>query len=43
MNDGRPLISVIVPVYNSSGYLNDCLESILGQTETDIELIVIDD
>lgn len=43
MGDCKPLISVIVPVYNSSDYLKQCLESILGQCEPDIELIVIDD
>lgn len=36
-------ISVIVPVYNSESYLHRCVDSILGQTFTDIELILIDD
>ncbi|MDT2603110.1 glycosyltransferase family 2 protein [Enterococcus dongliensis] len=36
-------ISVIVPVYNVEAYLENCLESISGQTETDIEIIVVDD
>lgn len=38
-----PLISVIVPVYNVEKYLDRCVESILGQTLKDIELILIDD
>lgn len=38
-----PVVSVIVPVYNSSKYLSECLDSILGQTFTDIEVICIDD
>ena len=36
-------ISVIVPVYNSEKYLSDCLESILNQTWSDIEVILIND
>ena len=38
-----PLISVIMPVYNGEKYLNKAVESILGQTFTDFELIVVDD
>lgn len=36
-------ISVIVPVYNAEKYLGKCLESLLNQTQTDIEIILIDD
>lgn len=38
-----PMISIIVPVYNSYDYLERCFESILKQTYTDFELIVIND
>lgn len=38
-----PLISVIVPVYNVEKYLHACLDSILAQTFTDFELILVDD
>lgn len=38
-----PKISVIVPVYNVEQYLTDCIESILAQTFTDFELLLIDD
>ncbi len=38
-----PKISVIVPVYNVENYLHDCLNSILAQTFTDFELILIND
>lgn len=38
-----PEISVIVPVYNVEKYLNRCIESILCQTFTDIEIILVDD
>ena len=38
-----PLISVIVPVYNTAPYLGRCLDSILGQTYKKLEVIVIND
>jgi CDP-glycerol glycerophosphotransferase len=38
-----PLISVIVPVYAVQGYLRECLDSILTQSFTDLELIAVDD
>lgn len=39
----RPLISIITPVYNAEIYLDECIESILRQTYTNIELILIND
>ena len=38
-----PAISVIVPVYNVEKYLRRCIDSILAQTFTDFELILVDD
>lgn len=38
-----PKISIIVPVYKVPLYLNQCIQSILGQTYQDIEVILIDD
>ena len=38
-----PKISVIVPVYKVEQYLDRCVESILAQTFTDFELILVDD
>ncbi len=38
-----PVISVIVPVYNVESYLRRCVDSILNQTFTDFELILVDD
>ena len=38
-----PLVSIIVPVYNAEEYLNRCVDSILSQTMTDFELLLIDD
>ncbi|MET7535491.1 bifunctional glycosyltransferase family 2 protein/CDP-glycerol:glycerophosphate glycerophosphotransferase [Streptomyces sp. NPDC005507] len=38
-----PRFSVIVPVYKVQGYLRECLDSILTQSCTDIEVIAVDD
>lgn len=38
-----PLISVIVPVYKVEKYIHKCVESILVQTLTDFELLLVDD
>jgi glycosyltransferase involved in cell wall biosynthesis len=43
MQKNSPLISVILPVYNAERYVGQAIESILGQTLGDFELIVIDD
>ncbi|HFI0430083.1 TPA: glycosyltransferase family 2 protein, partial [Streptococcus suis] len=37
------IISVCVPVYNSSTYLKECIESIRNQTFKDLEIICVDD
>ena len=37
------LVSVIVPVYNSEKYLEECIESILNQTNQDFELLLVND
>lgn len=42
MND-KPIISVILPVYNQEKYLSKCLESIIKQTFDDFEVLLIDD
>jgi len=39
----NPTVSVLLPVYNGAAYLRESLESVLQQTYTDFELIVIDD
>lgn len=37
------IISVIVPIYKVEAYLDKCIESILGQTYGDLEIILVDD
>ena len=37
------MISVIIPVYNVEDYLRQCIDSVLAQTFTDIEVILVDD
>ena len=38
-----PKVSVIVPIYNVEQYLYECIESVLAQTFSDFELILVDD
>ncbi len=42
-NDCQKLISVIVPVYNAEEYLNRCINSLLNQLYTNLEIIIIND
>jgi len=39
----KPLVSVILPVYNGATYLDESIKSILNQTFTDFELIIVND
>ncbi len=39
----RPLLSVIVANFNNAAYLDECLESVTGQTFRDFEVVVVDD
>lgn len=41
--DRAPFISIIVPAYNAEAYLDECVESIIGQSYADIEIILVDD
>lgn len=38
-----PLVSVVMPVYNAAEYLDESIESILGQTFSDFEFLILDD
>jgi glycosyltransferase involved in cell wall biosynthesis len=37
------LISIIVPVYNTEKYLDNCIKSIINQTHTNLQIILVDD
>ena len=39
----NPLISIVIPVYNAEKYLKRCIDSIIAQTYSDWELILVDD
>ncbi|MDD6554923.1 MAG: glycosyltransferase [Bacteroidales bacterium] len=41
--DKNPIVSVLLPVYNAGKYLQESVESILRQTYTVFELLVLDD
>lgn len=41
--NGEPVVSVIVPVYNVSDYLNPCVGSIVAQTYDALQIILVDD
>ena len=43
MNKTIPAVSIVIPMYNTEKYIGECLDSILAQTFTDFEVIVVDD
>lgn len=40
---GNPLVSIIIPVYNTEKYLEACLESIINQSYSNLEIIIVND
>ena len=43
MSGAQPLVSIVIPVYNAEQYLSRAVESVLAQTVSDWELILVDD
>ena len=43
MNFNKPLVSVVVPVYNVREYIRECIESVIKQTYKNLECICVDD
>ncbi len=43
MTDRRPTVTVLLPVFNSARYLREALDTVLQQTYTDLEVLVIED
>jgi len=39
----NPLVSILIPVYNVEAYLPQCLDSVLGQTYKNLQIVLIDD
>lgn len=42
-NNNGPVVTVVVPVYNVEAELNRCVESLVGQTFSDLQIILVDD
>lgn len=43
MNDNKPKVSIIIPVYNVEKYLRKCLDSVVNQTLKNIEIFIVND
>ena len=43
MISNNPLVSIIVPVYNCERYIKECVDSLVNQSYTNLEIIIIDD
>lgn len=39
----KPLVSIVIPVYNVEKYIDECLESIISQTYNNLEIIIVND
>ena len=43
LNETKPLLDIIMPVYNTAAYLDKCIQSVVAQTFTDWRLLLVDD
>ena len=43
MQENNPKVSIIVAVYNIENYISRCVDSILAQTYSDLQVILVDD
>lgn len=43
MSQNKPLVSIVVPVYNAQDFLSECIDSILEQSYQNIEIILVND
>lgn len=43
MSDSTSLVSILIPVYNASAYLRQCLDSVVNQTYSHLQIVIIDD
>ncbi len=37
----QPMVSIVVPVYKAERFLNECIRSIVGQTYSNLEIILV--
>lgn len=43
MTESQPLVSIVIPCYNHERFVQECIQSVIDQTYSNIELIIIDD
>ena len=41
--ENKEVVSIVIPIYNVEAYLKQCLETIVNQTYTNLEIILVND